>query len=168
MRRRLSSRSRSVPSSLSLRVLRSGGHGVWRTLVVGGERWFSLHDQIRSKGIILPQDYHTEGVSSPEKRFCHPDCHRASILVETSSEEEHSQFLTVSSDTQKKETSLLLYCMWWREFQVCSCSRSERLFYANHRTRPSFRQPKGARDLFLLEFKPQRAERPKDQNGFFL
>jgi hypothetical protein len=107
---------------------------------------------IRSKGIILPQDYHTEGVSSPEKRFRHP----------RSNEEEHSH------RSQSSKTS-----PWWREFQVCSCSRSERPFYANHRTRPSCHfwsaTPGGlcsARDLFLLEFKPQRAERAEDQKRF--
>jgi hypothetical protein len=100
MRRRLS--SRSVHSSLSLRVLRSSGHGVWLTLVVG--RGFSLHDQI--KGDHLPQDYHTEGVSSsPEKRSCHPNCHRASIHVETSSEEEHSH-----SHLRKSEKKKSLSC----------------------------------------------------------
>jgi hypothetical protein len=59
---------------------------------------------IRPKGIILPQDYHTEGVSSPEKRFCHPNCHRASILVETSSEEEHSHG-QLRNKERKKEVS---------------------------------------------------------------
>jgi hypothetical protein len=156
MRRRVS--SRSVASSLSLRVIRNSGHGVWLTLAVGG----GSHCMIKSKGTILPQDYRMEGVSSLEKRFCHPDCDRASILVETSSS--HSQFRKL------EKRSIFFGGESFRSARVLEASDPSAPITGQDPPLALERNPcsasQGDRDLFLLEFKPQRAERPKRPKRF--